>query len=132
MMAAQGRGDHDTPATRGQSESGRWQYSAPDCRTSADGWVTCRDRNGYWQRDRYDPDFGRDRWGVGNGYGHGYDYGVLPPWAIVPDLQQGDFSYISQPVLDGQFYRVKAVDPRGRRVKLYVDAYSGRVLKVKC
>lgn len=128
--AAQGRNDHDTPATQRQSESQGWQYKAPDCRTSADGWVMCRDSNGYWQRDYYDPDSGGDWWGDG-GYGSGYGYGVLPPQAIVRYLHQNDFSYISQPVLAGRFYQVKALDPDGRKVKLYVDAYSGRIAKVK-
>jgi uncharacterized membrane protein YkoI len=34
-------------------------------------------------------------------------------------------------VLAGQFYQVKALDPYGRKVKIYVDAYSGRIAKVK-
>jgi hypothetical protein len=123
---AQGRGDHDTPATQGQWESGRWQYSPPECRTSADGWVMCRDRDGYWRGDHYDPDFGS-----GQGYGGGYGYDVLPPYAIVGNLQRNNFTYISQPVLAGQFYQVKALDPYGRKVKIYVDAYSGRIAKVK-
>ncbi len=132
--AAQGRNDHDTPATQRQSESQGWQYRAPDCRTGSDSWVMCRDRNGYWQRDHYDPDFGGDWWGnggYGQGHGGGYGYGILPPHAIVRHLHQNDFSYISQPVLAGRFYQVKALDPNGRKVKLYVDAYSGRIAKVK-
>jgi hypothetical protein len=130
--AAQGRGDHDTPATSGQSDSGSWQYRAPDCRTGGDGWVMCRDRYGYWQRDHYDPDFGSG-WGngYGGGYGGGYGYPVVPPQAIVRSLHRQGFSYISQPLLSGQFYQVKALDPSGRKVKLYIDAYSGRIAKVK-
>jgi hypothetical protein len=126
--AAQGRNDHDTPATQDRSESGRPQYQTPDCQTGSDGWVMCRDGNGYWERDRYDPDFGDD-WG--NGYGGGYGYGVLPPYEIVRYLDQSGFSCISQPALAGRFYQVKALDPNGRKVKLYVDAYSGRIAKVK-
>jgi hypothetical protein len=126
--AAQGRGDHDTPATQARSESGGWQYRAPDCRTGSDGWVMCRDRNGYWQRDHYDQDFGG---GWGNGYGGGYGYGMLPPQAIVRSLHRDGFSYISEPVLSGRFYQVKALDPYGRKVKLYLDAYDGRIVKVK-
>jgi hypothetical protein len=130
--AAQGRGDHDTPATQGQSESGRWQYRAPDCRTGADGWVMCRDRYGYWQRDHYDPDF-NSGWGngYGGGYGGGYGYPVVAPQSIVHSLYRQGFSYISEPLLSGQFYQVKAIDPNGRKVKLYIDAYSGRIAKVK-
>ena len=115
--AAQGRGDHDTPATQGPTD---WQYGAPDCRTSADGWLMCRDSNRYWQRDRYDADFAG-----------GYGYDVLPPHAIVRDLQQNNFTYISPPLIEGRFYQVKALDPYGRKVKLYVDAYSGRIAAVK-
>jgi hypothetical protein len=121
--AAQGRGDHDTPATQDPSESGGWQYRAPACRTSADGWVMCRDRNGYWYRDRYDPGFG--------GWGHGYGYGVLPPRAIVRSLRGYGFSYISEPVLSGRYYQVRALDRYGRKVKLYIDAYDGRIANVK-
>ena len=49
--AGHGRGDHDTPATQRQSESGPPpQYNSPACRTDDDGWVLCRDRNGQWRR----------------------------------------------------------------------------------
>jgi hypothetical protein len=122
--AAQGRGDHDTPATQDWSESGGWQYRPPACRRSADGWVMCRDRNGYWYRDHYDHDYG-------GGWGHGYGFGVLPPQVIVRSLHADGFSYISEPVLSGRFYQVRALDPYGRKVKLYVDAYDGRIVKVK-
>jgi hypothetical protein len=51
VAAEQGRGDHDTPATQRQSESGSpQQYNSQACRTDDDGWVLCRDRNGQWQR----------------------------------------------------------------------------------
>jgi hypothetical protein len=145
--AAQGRGDHDTPATQSPSESGRWQYSAPDCRASDDGWVVCRDQDGYWQRDHYAPQFRDGRYGEEGsdyGYGYGYDYrygndnggygysnDIVSPWSIVQDLRYQGFSYISQPALAGQFYQVKARDPNGHKVKLYIDAYSGRIVKVK-
>ena len=71
--------------------------------------------------------------GYGNqGYGYGYrNYGVVPPYAIVHYLQRSGFSYISQPTLSGRFYQLKARDPNGRKVKLYVDAYNGRIVKVK-
>jgi hypothetical protein len=69
--------------------------------------------------------------GYGNGgYGYG-NYGVLPPHAIVRYLHRSGFSYISRPALAGRFYQVKARDPNGRRVKLYIDAYNGRIAKVK-
>jgi hypothetical protein len=73
--------------------------------------------------------------GYGNrsyGYGYGYgNYGVVPPYAIVHYLQRSGFSYISQPTLNGRFYQLKARDPNGRKVKLYVDAYNGHIVKVK-
>jgi len=86
--------------------------------------------------------YGNNNYGYGNnnygngygngGYGYGYgNYGVLPPHAIVRYLYRSNFSYISRPVLAGRFYQVKALDPRGRKVKLYVDAYNGRIAKVK-
>jgi len=130
--AAQGRGDHDTPATQRQSESRGWQYQAPNCRTGADGWVMCRDSNGYWQRDHYDPNFGSG-WGsgYGGGYGGGYGYPVVPPQTIMHSLYRQGFSSVSQPMLAGQFYQVKARDPNGRKVKLWIDAYNGRIAKVK-
>ena len=69
--------------------------------------------------------------GYGNGgYGYG-NYGVLPPHAIVRYLHRSGFSYISRPALAGRFYQVKARDPNGRKVKLYIDAYNGRIAKVK-
>ena len=42
-----------------------------------------------------------------------------------------DYRYISRPVLNGRFYQVKAVNPNGHKVKLYIDAYSGRIVKIK-
>lgn len=79
-----------------------------------------------------------DGWGNGwnngwnNGWGNGgYYHDVIPPRAIVRWLARRDYTYITQPVLAGQFYQVKAIAPNGRKVKLYIDAYSGRVVKAK-
>ena len=62
------------------------------------------------------------------------DYGrrdmVSPRW-IVRNLERADYRYISRPVLSGRFYQVKAVNPNGKKVKLFIDAYSGRIVKVK-
>jgi hypothetical protein len=49
----------------------------------------------------------------------------------VRHLRRNDFTSISQPVLAGRLYQVKARDPSGRKVKLYVDAHTGRIAKVK-
>ena len=63
---------------------------------------------------------------------YGYDnQNVVSPRSIVRDLRRQGFSYISRPALAGQFYQVKARDPNGHKVKLYIDAYSGRIVKVK-
>ena len=70
----------------------------------------------------------------GNGYGNYGDYrqhGVVSPRWIVRNLQRADYRYISRPVLTGRYYQVKAVNPNGHRVKLYIDAYSGRIVRIK-
>jgi hypothetical protein len=87
--------------------------------------------NGYG--NSYGNGYGNGYNGYGNGgYGYGYgNYRVLPPRVIVRYLYRSGFSYISQPALAGQFYQIKARDPNGRKVKLYVDAYNGRIVKVK-
>jgi hypothetical protein len=76
-----------------------------------------------WNRDRR-------RWGGnwGQGYGH---HGVLSPHRIVRKLARHHFTHISQPVLAGPFYQVKARDPRGRKVKLYINAYTGEIARWK-
>jgi hypothetical protein len=66
----------------------------------------------------------------GNG-GYGYSNDIVSPRSIVQDLRYQGFSYISWPALAGRFYQVKARDPNGHKVKLYIDAYSGRIVKVK-
>jgi hypothetical protein len=82
---------------------------------------------GYGDSNRY----GNQGYGYGNqGYGYG-NYGVVPPHVIVRYLHRSGFSYISRPALAGRFYQIKARDPNGRKVKLYVDAYNGRIVKVK-
>ncbi len=47
------------------------------------------------------------------------------------NLERSDYRYISSPVLIGKFYQVKAVNPNGKKVKLYIDAYTGQIVKVK-
>jgi hypothetical protein len=84
------------------------------------------------------PDYGWNNGGYGYGRGYGYDsgyrygdHGVVSPRWIVRNLQRHDYRYISQPVLHGRFYQVRAINPHGHKVKLYIDAYSGRIVKVK-
>lgn len=76
-------------------------------------------------------DWNRDRGWSGNrgqGYGH---HGVVPPHRIVRTLARHRFTHIAQPVLAGPFYQVKARDPRGRKVKLYINAYTGEIARWK-
>jgi hypothetical protein len=75
----------------------------------------------------------RSDYGWNNG-GYGYrdrNHGMVSPRSIVRNLQRHDYRYISRPVLSGRLYQVKAVNPRGHKVKLYIDAYSGRIVKIK-
>ena len=73
-----------------------------------------------------------------NGYGDngnygndGYGQGIVSPPAVVSVVESNNFQVISQPVLSGRFYQVKAIAPNGKKVKVYVDAFSGRIAKVK-
>jgi hypothetical protein len=91
---------------------------------------------GYGDQGNYG--YGNQRYGNGYGYGNSYgygngygNYGVVPPYAIVRYLDRSGFSYITQPALSGRFYQVKARDPNGRKVKLWIDAYNGHIVKVK-
>ena len=86
---------------------------------------------GYGNQGYGNRGYGNQSYGNG-GYGYGYgNYGVVPPHTIVRYLHRSGFSYISRPALAGRFYQIKARDPNGRKVKLYVDAYNGRIVKVK-
>ena len=84
------------------------------------------DNSGYQNRGYYYDDSQRG-WS-NDSYG---DRQIVSPRWIVRNLEQSDFRYISRPVLSGRFYQVKAVNPNGKKVKLYIDAYSGRIVKVK-
>jgi hypothetical protein len=66
-----------------------------------------------------------------NNGGYDYRWDVVSPRSIVRSLQRNDYRNISRPVLSGNFYQVKAINPDGRRVKLYIDPYSRRIAKVK-
>jgi peptidase YpeB-like protein len=117
------------------------QFAAPD--SSGSHAIIRVDDHGYyddgyyggsdnsWQYQYQDSGYNND-WHH-RGWSDG-DYGnqamVSPRW-IVHNLQQSDYRYISRPVLNGKFYQVKAVNPNGHKVKLYIDAYTGRIVKVK-
>ena len=97
------------------------------------------DNNGYydnggnsWQYQNQDYDNYGNYGNYGNGgYGSGYRPDIVSPRWIVRNVRHQGFSYISRPALAGRFYQVKARDPNGRKVKLYIDAYSGQIVKVK-
>jgi len=66
-----------------------------------------------------------------NGYSSGYRHDIVSPRWIVRDLRQQGFRDISRPYLAGRMYQVHARDPNGQYVKVYVDAYSGQIVRVK-
>jgi hypothetical protein len=66
-----------------------------------------------------------------NNSGYNYRHDTVSPRSIVRNLQRNDYRNISRPVLNGRFYQVKALSPRGHNVKLYIDRYSGQIAKVK-
>ena len=83
--------------------------------------------DGRYYDNGYD-DNGNYGYGQGN---YGYGQGIVSPPAVVSEVESNNFQVISQPVLSGRFYQVKAIAPNGKKVKVYVDAYSGRIAKVK-
>ena len=104
-----------------------------------------QDNNRYYNNDYYDnggnngryqyqdngsySDYMRQQdWNNG---GYNYRQDVVSPRSIVRNLQRNDYRNISRPVLSGNFYQVKAINPDGHNVKLYIDPYSGRIAKVK-
>jgi hypothetical protein len=93
--------------------------------------------NGYYGYGNGSYGYGTDysRGSYGNRYygntGYGYNQSVVSPRSIVRSLRHQGFSSISQPTLAGQFYQVRARDLNGHKVKLYIDAYSGRIARVK-
>jgi hypothetical protein len=55
---------------------------------------------------------------------------VKSPGWIVRNLERNDYRDISDPVLEGRSYRVWAIDPTGRDVKLLIDAESGAIERI--
>jgi opacity protein-like surface antigen len=89
-------------------------------------------RPGYgWHDNGYNNGNGYGNYDNGYNYGDYRQHGVVSPRWIVRNLQRADYRYISRPVLTGRYYQVKAVHPNGHKVKLYIDAYSGRIVKIK-
>jgi hypothetical protein len=95
------------------------------------------DNNGYYgsgwpyqYQDNYDYN-NYSRQGDWNNGGYNYRQDTVSPRSIVRSLQRSDYRNISRPMLSGQFYQVKAINPRGHHVKLYIDRYSGQIARVK-
>jgi peptidase YpeB-like protein len=95
------------------------QFAAPTAGPTA---VIPVDDNGYYND-------GGPTYGQPGTYNSGYD--SIPPQSIVENLASSGYRNISDPVLSGRFYQVKAINPNGRKVKLYIDAYTGQIVKVK-
>jgi len=70
----------------------------------------------------------RGYYGYGNNYAGGYP---MPPGVIVDYLYRTGYSEIQTPQFGSGLYLIRARDPKGDKVKLYFDAYSGRVVKSK-
>jgi opacity protein-like surface antigen len=87
------------------------------------GWQYEYQNNGDYRDNSRQPDW--------NNGGYNYHHDTVSPRSIVRNLQRNDYRNISQPMLSGRFYQVKAVNPRGHSVKLYIDRYSGEIAKVK-
>ena len=82
----------------------------------------------YQNNGNYGDNSRQSDWNNG-GYNHRHD--TVSPRSVVRNLQRNDYRNISQPLLSGRFYQVKAISPRGHHVKLYIDRYSGQIVKVK-
>lgn len=123
---AQGRGDHDTPATQRQSESGR-QYQ-PKCRTDSDGWVWCRGGSGQWYRHHRESGYQDwDWWNNDDAWWSDSDR-VLSRNTVIRQLKRRNYADLRDMKLTGNVYTLKAIDPKGRAVRLRVDGTTGRIL----
>jgi opacity protein-like surface antigen len=98
-------------------------YNNGDSSWEDNGW-----RYQYQDDGNYSDNSRQRDWNNG---GYNYRHNTVSPRSIVLNLQRNDYRYISRPVLSGRFYQVKAVNPRGHNVKLYIDRYSGQIAKVK-
>jgi len=56
---------------------------------------------------------------------------VLPPQEIGKILRANGFAPQATPVRNGEAYQVRALDPRGRQVRLAIDARYGDILMVR-
>src|SRR5262249_57040776 len=56
--------------------------------------------------------------------------GPLPPHEAVTIVSSSGLEPVGRPVRQGPVYAVRAVDPAGEEVRVIVDAYMGRIVKV--
>ncbi|MFL6823479.1 MAG: hypothetical protein ACJ8FA_13000 [Xanthobacteraceae bacterium] len=56
--------------------------------------------------------------------------GALPPYEIVTIVRSTGLDPIGRPVRQGPAYALRAVDPAGEEVRVIVNAYMGRIVKV--
>jgi hypothetical protein len=54
----------------------------------------------------------------------------LPPYEIMAIVRSTGFEPLSRPLRQGPAYVVRAADPAGRLVQVFVDAHMGRVVRV--
>ena len=97
---------------------------------------------GYGNNFGYRGNYGYGNYGNNYGYRGNYGYGSftdnygyggypMPPGAIVDYLYRTGYSEIQTPQFGSGLYLIRARDPKGDKVKLYFDAYNGRVVKSK-
>jgi peptidase YpeB-like protein len=123
-------------ATTGAVSASAGQFAAPA--NSGSGAIIRVDDNRYYDDGYYDRgDYNSQYQYQNRGYNDDWRYsdydnrGIVSPRWIVRNLERSDYRYISRPVLSGRFYQVKAVNPNGKKVKLFIDAYTGQIVKVK-
>jgi hypothetical protein len=117
--------------TTGALSASAGQFAAPA--NSGSGAIIRVDDNRYYDDGYYGGgDYDSQYQYQNRGYNTDYENrGIVSPRWIVRNLERSDYRYISRPVLSGRFYQVKAVNPNGKKVKLFIDAYTGEIVKVK-
>jgi hypothetical protein len=87
-------------------------------------------RFGTPQRDQYRDDWNDDR--SDDSYYESDRRDIKSPQWIVRHLERNDYTVLSKPDLgpEGMFYRVRAINPDGREVKLRLEARTGRIDRI--
>jgi hypothetical protein len=57
-------------------------------------------------------------------------FGALPPREIVAIVRAKGLDPLSRPMRQGPVYGLRALDPSGREMQVFVDARGGRILRV--